>query len=90
MIIEPMGSRVLIRPIEQETMTKSGLILPDSAKEKPQRGKIEAVGDEEEMMVDLSVGDVVIYAKYSGSEITIDDVKYLILDAGDILARLRE
>ena len=90
MIIEPMGSRVLIRPIEQETMTKSGLILPDSAKEKPQRGKIEAVGDEEEMIVDLSVGDVVIYAKYSGSEITIDDVKYLILDAGDILARLRE
>ena len=61
MTIEPLGARVLIRPIEQETMTKSGIVLPETAKEKPQQGLIEAVGTEEEMLTDLAVGDSTRY-----------------------------
>ncbi|RME76467.1 MAG: co-chaperone GroES [Chloroflexi bacterium] len=90
MTIEPLGARVLIRPIEQETTTKSGIILPETAKEKPQQGIVEAVGDEEEMMTDLSVGDRVLFAKYTGNQIQLDGVDYIIMDEGDVLARLKE
>ncbi len=90
MTIEPLGARVLIRPLAQESKTSSGIILPETAKEKPQQGIIEAVGSEEEMMSDLAVGDRVLFPKYSGTEIKVDDVEYLIMDESDVLARLSE
>ncbi len=89
MIIEPLGTRVLIRPLEQETTTKSGLILPETAKEKPQQGRIEAIGNSEEMLTGLQVGDVTLFAKYSGNEIEVDGVKYIIMEEGDVLARIK-
>ncbi len=90
MTIEPLGARVLIRPLAQESKTSSGIILPETAKEKPQQGIIEAVGSEEEMMSDLAVGNRVLFPKYSGTEIKVDDVEYLIMDESDVLARLSE
>jgi chaperonin GroES len=91
MKIEPLGARVLIRPLE-ETQTIAGgkLVLPDTAKEKPQQGIIEAIGDEEEMVTDLAVGDRVVFPKYTGTEIRLDGVDYLIMDESDVLVRLRE
>ncbi|MCA9934384.1 MAG: co-chaperone GroES [Ardenticatenaceae bacterium] len=89
MTIEPLGARVLIRPLDQETTTKSGIILPETAKEKPQQGRIEAVGSEEEMMTDLTVGDTVLFAKYSGNEIEVDGKKFIIMEEGDVLARIK-
>lgn len=87
MTIEPLGTRVLIHPLEQENTTKSGLILPETAKEKPQKGRIEAIGDQEQMLSDLEVGNIVLFAKYSGTEISVDGIDYLILEEADILAR---
>lgn len=89
MNIEPLGARVLIRPLEKEAQTASGIILPETAEEKPQQGTIEAVGDEEEMMSDLEVGDRVLFPKYTGTEIEIDGVTYLIMEEGDVLARVK-
>jgi chaperonin GroES len=89
MTIEPLGARVLIRPIEQETMTKSGIVLPETAKEKPQQGLIEAVGTEEEMLTDLAAGDKVLFAKYTGNQIQLDGTEYIIMEEGDVLARLK-
>ncbi len=89
MIIEPLGARVLIRPLEQETTTKSGIILPETAKEKPQQGRIEAVGNSEEMQSGLAVGDLVLFAKYSGNEIEVDGQKYIIMEENDVLARIK-
>ena len=92
--LKPLGSRLVIEPIEQEDITPSGLILPETAKEKPQKGKILSVGpgdrDEEgkRIPMDVKVGDVVLFAKYSGTEIKMDSVKYLILKESDILAIL--
>ncbi|MCP4417696.1 MAG: co-chaperone GroES [Chloroflexi bacterium] len=88
-MIEPLGARVLIRPLEKETTTKSGIILPETAKEKPQQGVVEAIGTEEEMMTDLAVGDKVLFAKYTGSEIQVDGTSYLIMDEGEVLARIK-
>lgn len=88
MKIEPMGARVLVRPLEKETMTKSGLVLPETAKEKPQQGVVEALGTEEEMLTDLAVGDKVLYAKYTGTEVEVEGVKYLVLEENDVLARI--
>lgn len=90
MTIEPLGARVLIRPLAQEATTSSGIILPETAKEKPQQGIIEAVGSEEEMMSDLAVGDRVLFPKYSGTEIKVDGTDYLIMEESDVLARLSE
>lgn len=90
MQIEPLGTRVLIRPLDQETTTSSGIILPETAKEKPQQGVIEAVGDEEEMFSDLAVGDKVLFPKYSGTEIKMDGVEYLIMEEADVLARISD
>jgi chaperonin GroES len=89
MKIEPLGPRVLIKPLEQEAKTKSGIILPETAKEKPQQGMIEAIGTEDEMMTDLAVGDTVLFAKYTGSEIEVDGITYLIMDEGEVLARVK-
>jgi len=90
MNIEPLGARVLIRPVEQETTTASGLLLPETATEKPQQGFVDAVGSEEEMLTDLSVGDRVLFPKYTGTEIKIDGTDYILMDESDVLARLTD
>lgn len=86
--IQPLGARVLVKPIEQEERTHSGLYLPETAKERPQTGRIIAVGDDEDLK--LKVEDKVLFAKYSGTEIAFDGVNYLLMDANDILARIVE
>ncbi len=84
--IEPLGARVLVQPLEQESRTPSGIILPESAKEKPQTGLVIAIGDDEAIKV--KVDDQVLYAKYTGTEIRLDGIQYLLMDQNDILARL--
>ena len=88
--IEPLGARVLIKPDEGAEQTASGLYLPETAKEKPQQGTVEAVGSEEEMLTDLKVGDTIIFPKYSGTEIKIEGVAYLLMDESDVLARINQ
>ncbi len=96
MNFKPLGDRVLVKPLEQEEVTKSGIVIPDTAKEKPQEGEIVAVGEgrllENGQRVDLTVkkGDKVIYAKYAGTEIKRDDQEYLIVSEKDILAIIEE
>jgi chaperonin GroES len=91
--LQPLADRVLVKPIEKEEKTKSGIYLPDTAKEKPQEGEIMAVGpgkmtdDGKRIPMDLKVGDRVIYAKYGGTEIKIDDEELMILRESDILAK---
>jgi chaperonin GroES len=91
--LQPLADRVLVKPIEKEEKTKSGIYLPDTAKEKPQEGEVIAVGpgriDEtgKRIPMDLKVGDRVIYAKYGGTEIKIDEVEMMILRESDILAK---
>ncbi len=84
MKIKPLGNRVLLKPIEAEEKTKSGLYIPDSAKEKPLQAKVIAVGDGKDLKV--KVGDRVIYESFGGSEIKINNEKHLIMDVKDILA----
>ena len=92
--IEPMGDRIVIKAVEQEDVTKGGIILPDTAKERPQEGKVIAVGpgrltdDGKRVAVDLKVGDIVIYSKFAGTEISENNEDYLILTERDILAKL--
>jgi chaperonin GroES len=87
--VQPLGSRVLVRVIAEETVTASGLFLPDTAKEKPQRGEVVAVGDDTEL-IKVTVGDRVLFPKYTGTEIRLDDIDHLILESTDLLAILRE
>ena len=85
--IKPLADRVLVEPSEAETKTTSGIIIPDSAKEKPQKGTVVAVGPgTKENPVTLKPGDVVLYGKYSGSELQHDGIDYLIMKENDILA----
>ncbi len=84
--LQPMGTRVLIQPLEQESKTASGLLLPETAKEKPQSGLVVAVGDDEE--VKLKVNDKVLFAKYSGTEFKLDGTEYPLLESSDVLAKL--
>lgn len=90
----PLGDRVVVKPIEREEKTKSGIVLPDTAKEKPQEGEIIAVGpgrvsDEgKRIPMELKVGDRVVYSRYAGSEFKEDGQEYLILKETDILAKL--
>jgi chaperonin GroES len=95
--LRPLADRVVIKPVEREEVTKSGIVLPDTAKEKPQEGIIEAVGNGrynertgERIKLDVAVGDRVMYAKYAGSEVKIDEVDYLILSEKDILAVVQD
>ena len=94
MNLRPLNDRVVVEPVEQETTTASGLVLPETAKEKPQQGKVLAVGpgardeDGERMPLDLEVGDIVLFAKYAGTEIKIDGNKVLIMKENDILGVL--
>ena len=89
--LQPLADRLVVKPIQKEEMTKSGIFIPDTAKEKPQEGEVVAVGpgkmsdDGKIIPMDLKVGDRVIYSKYGGSEIKIDDVEMIILRESDIL-----
>lgn len=91
--LQPLADRLVVKPIEKEEITKGGIVLPDTAKEKPQEGKVLAVGpgrltdDGKRLAMDVSVGDVVLYAKYGGTEIKIDDEELVILRESDILAK---
>jgi len=87
--IEPLGARVLVLPIEGESQTPGGILLPETAKEKPQQGSIEAVGGEEDMTTDLKVGDRVLFPKYTGTEIKYQGKTYLLMNEDDILARIK-
>ncbi len=92
MSLKPLGNRVVVEPIEQEEVTAGGIVLPETAKEKPQKGKVLSVGpgerDEEGKRIPLDVkeGDTVLFAKYAGTEIKIDNKKLLILRESDLLA----
>ncbi|GAX88779.1 co-chaperone GroES [Effusibacillus lacus] len=90
-MIKPLGDRVVIKVVEREEKTASGIVLPDTAKEKPQEGEVVAVGpgryeDGKRVELDVKVGDRVIYSKYAGTEVKYDNVEYLILRESDILA----
>jgi len=91
--LEPLGDRVVVRPIEKEEVSKGGIILPDTAKEKPQEGEITAVGpgklsdDGERLAMDVKVGDRVIFAKYAGTEVKLNDEELLIMHESDIMAK---
>ena len=91
--LQPLADRLVVKPVEKEEVTKSGIVLPDTVKEKPQEGKVIAVGpgrlDEEgkRIAMEVKVGDVVIYAKYGGTEIKIEDEELVILRESDILAK---
>jgi len=91
--IEPLGDRVVIRPTPKEDVSKGGILLPDTAKEKPQEGKIIAVGpgrlteDGKRIAMEVKKGDKVIYSKYAGTEFKIDDEELVIMREGDILAK---
>jgi len=91
--LQPLADRVIVKPIEKEEMTKGGIVLPDTAKEKPQEGEVIAVGpgrlseDGKRIAIDIKVGDKVIYTKYGGTEIKIEDEELVILRESDILAK---
>ncbi len=85
--VKPLADRVLIQPVEAETKTASGIYIPDTAKEKPQRGNVVAAGPgTKDVTMEVKVGDVVLYGKYAGTEISIDGTDYLIMKQSDILA----
>ena len=88
-MIKPLADRVLVEPKEAETKTAGGLYIPDTAKEKPQQGTVLAAGPgKKDESMEVKVGDVVLYGKYSGTEITVDGKNYLIMKQSDILATL--
>ena len=88
-MIKPLADRVLIEPKEAETKTASGIYIPDTAKEKPQQGKVIAAGPgKKDEPMEVKVGDEVLYGKYAGTEVTVEDKKYLIVKQSDILAIL--
>ncbi len=93
MNLRPLGDRVIVKPAKAEEETKSGLIIPDTAKEKPQKGTVIAVGEgkwdedgEKRLPLDVKVGDTVIYSKYGGTEVKIEGEEHLLLRADDIYA----
>jgi chaperonin GroES len=91
--LQPLGDRLVVKPIEREEVTKGGIVLPDTVKEKPQEGTVLAVGpgrmseDGKRIAMDVSVGDTVIYAKYGGIEMKVEDEELVILREVDILAK---
>jgi chaperonin GroES len=91
--LQPLGDRLVVKPIEREEVTKGGIVLPDTVKEKPQEGEVLAVGpgrlseDGKRIAMDVQVGDIVIYAKYGGTEYKIENEEVIILREGDILAK---
>jgi chaperonin GroES len=91
MKLRPLGDRILVKPAEQKEVKKGGIIIPDTAKEKPQEGEVIAVGkgkmteDGKVIPLDVKVGDKILYGKYSGTEVKIEDVEYLIMHQEDVL-----
>src|SRR6185436_9648709 len=94
MDLQPLGDRLIVEALEEEETTSSGIVLPDTAKEKPQRGRVLAVGpgprdeDGEYIAMDVAVGDEIIYSKYGGTEIRLGTDDYLILRESDVLAKV--
>ena len=94
MKLKPLGDRLIVQVVEEEETTASGIVLPDTAKEKPQRGKVVAVGDGkldedgDRIPVDVDEGDEVLYSKYGGTEITVDGEDLLVLRESDVLAKV--
>jgi chaperonin GroES len=94
--LDPLGDRVVVRPSSKEEMTKGGIVIPDTAKEKPQEGEVVAVGpgkmteEGKRIPPDVKVGDIVVYAKYGGTEIKEGDEELIILRESDILARKKK
>ena len=92
--IHPMSDRVVVRPTEQESMTKSGIVLPDTVKERPQEGEVVAVGpgrylnNGKRSEMEIKKGDKVIYSKYAGSEIQVEDEELLVIGSNDVLAKI--
>ena len=90
----PLADRIVITPLKQEEMTASGLVIPDTAKEKPQQGEVVAVGpgrlddNGKRVVIDLAAGDRILYAKYTGTEIKLDGDEYIVLNEKDVLAKL--
>ena len=93
MNLEPLGDRIVVKPIAKEEVTKGGIVLPDTAKEKPQEGEVVAVGpgrmteEGNRIALDVKVGDTVIYPKYSGTELKIEGEEYLIMRESEVLAK---
>ena len=91
MKLKPLGDRVVVKPVEQKEVKKGGIIIPDTAKEKPQEGEIVAAGkgkisdDGKLIPMDVKVGDKILYGKYSGTEVKLEDVEYIIMHQDDIL-----
>ena len=95
MKLKPLGDRVVVQPVEEEETTASGIVLPDTAKEKPQKGKVLAIGDgkwdeegKKRIPLDVKKGDEVLYSKYGGTEITVDGEDLLVLRESDVLAKV--
>ena len=95
MKLKPLGDRVIVKALEEEETTASGIVLPDTAKEKPQRGKVVAVGEgkwdedgEKRIPIDVSQGDEVLYSKYGGTEINVEGDDLLVLRESDVLAKV--
>jgi chaperonin GroES len=94
--LKPLGDRVVVKPLDRDEVTKSGIVLPDTAKEKPQQGEVVAVGpgrmldSGDRVSLDVTVGDKIIFAKYSGTEFKLEDDDLLILNDRDILAILQD
>ena len=92
MNLRPLGDRVVVKPVDREEKTKSGILLPDTAKEKPQEGIVKAVGtgrildNGTKVPMELRVGDKILYAKYAGNEFKVDEIEYLIVSEKDVLA----
>ena len=95
MKLKPLGDRLIVRAVEEEETTAGGLLLPDTAKEKPQKGKVLAVGDGklddngQRLPLDVSEGDEVLYSKYGGTEIKVDGEELLVLRESDVLAKVQ-
>jgi chaperonin GroES len=95
MKLKPLGDRLIVKPIEEEETTASGIVLPDTAKEKPQKGQVVAVGDgkwdedgEKRIPLDVAEGDEVLYSKYGGTEVTVEGDELLVLRESDVLAKI--
>lgn len=89
MQLKPFEDRVLVEPEEQEVKTKSGIVIPDTAKEKPQTGKVVEVGTDEGLADSIKVGDKIVFAKFTGDEVEFEGMKYLVVSKSDILAVIR-
>ena len=96
MKLKPLGDRLIVRAVEEEETTASGIVLPETAKEKPQKGEVLAVGDgnwdedgEKRIPLDVAAGDIVLYSKYGGTEVKVDGEDLLVLRESDVLAKVQ-